>query len=412
MIFQPTNSEQSLINLIRTKSSADYSLIRLTDTMLKKSIMDASALIRSTFKLGHIVDYDLIEQGQAGKKCLNGTFLSDKASPEIIPVKVSFYRPNTKKGDPRFWINRLKSLKVASTGDLLYITTSKVTGSWQPIFLNLSNNSIENNLLDKFFGDNDLTVATGQLLALVKNIANEGFVPNKKGAGKIVPKDVGETFESLLNIPANQSKLADFKGIIELKAKRSKAKSRDTLFSMVPHYNREIADGSNQFVRKFGYPSTRHEGYTDLFVTVSNKKNRQGLFLEVDEANEQVVQYYQDELGKKAVAYWNFKEMRQRLYQKHNSTLWILADERLVGDTYQFFYNKAQLTRRPSFTAFLTLIQSGKITFDWRARVKPDGTGYKDKGNVWRTTPKYRKDLFGNLEILNLKNNKKNSESY
>lgn len=408
MIFIPNKLENDLINLIQVKSNNDYALIRLTPTMLNKSIMDASGLIRSTFKIGNVIDYSKIEQGADNKQIRSGIFLSDKTSPTLLPIKVSFYRPNTKKGDPRFWIQRLKSLNVAQAGDLIYITTYDYKGSTIPVFINLSNNSIENNLLDNFFGDDDLNTATNQLLKLVREITKRGFIPNKKGAGKIVPKDVGETFEGLLNISANQSKFADFNNIIELKAKRSKTKSRDTLFSMVPHYSTDIT-GSNQFVRDYGYPSKRHPGYTDLFITVSNKPNRQGLFLYVDDSKEQVIQYHQNknETSKKIVAYWNFSELRQRLYQKHNSTLWILADEQLNKDTYSFFYNKAQLTRRPSFTAFLTLIQAGKVTFDWRARVKPDGSGYKDKGNVWRTTPKYRKDLFGDLRIISLIDEKK-----
>lgn len=410
MLFKPNNTEKEIINLIQNNVNNEYALIRITETMMSKSIMDASALIRETFKFGNVVNYENIKQGPQYKVIKNGFFLSNMADIKIHPVKVSYYRPKTKKGDPRFWINRLSSLKIASVDDLIYITTHKYDNENIPVFMNLSNNSINFQLLKTFFGTDPVTEAANKLIPMVQNIASRNFIPNAKGKGKIAPKDVGETFENALNIIPNSSKLADFNGTIELKAKRSKAKSMDTLFSMVPSYNPDVVNGTNQFVRKFGYPSTRHIGFTDLFVTVDNKPNRQGLYLEVDESKEQVLQYYTNGNEKTVVAYWHFSEIRRRLFQKHNSTLWIIADERKdkPNDTYEFWYNKAQLTRRPTLTAFLTLITLGKITFDWRARVKPDGKGYKDKGNAWRIKPKYRSDLFGDLKTIDL--NKKDED--
>ncbi|AVL02145.1 MvaI/BcnI family restriction endonuclease [Pediococcus pentosaceus] len=404
MLFKPNNAESEIINLIQDNVNSEYALIRITKTMMSKSIMDASALIREIFKFGNVVDYENIKQGPQYKIIKSGFFLSNIADKKICPVNVSYYRPETKKGDPRFWIYGLSTRRVASVDDLIYITTHEYDNKHIPVFMNLSNNSINFQLIKTFFGNDPVIEATNKLIPMVQKIASCGFIPNAKGTGKIAPKDVGETFENALNIVPNSSKLADFNDTIELKAKRSKVKSMDTLFSMVPSYNTDIVSGTNQFVRKFGYPSKRHIGFTDLFVTVNNKPNGQGLYLEVDESKEKVLQYYINGNEKTVVAYWCFSEIKQRLFQKHNSTLWILADEKKdnLTDTYEFWYNKAQLTRRPTLTAFLTLITLGKITFDWRARVKSNGKGYKDKGNAWRIKPKYRSSLFGDLKTIDL----------
>lgn len=408
LIFIPNIQEEQILSKIQKYNRNEFTLVRLTETMIKKSIIDASYLFREAFKSENFIDYANIQQGPDYKQIRDGYFLSNKIKDFKQNIQASFYRPKTKKGDPRFWILKLNSLKLAKFDDLLYVSVHKSSDSNEPklLVMNLSNGSIDDNLLLKIFGQDELMNATQKLLPLVKEIARQGFQQNYKGSGKIAPKDIGQTFEHLLNIDDNSSKLADFEDIIEIKAKRATIKSNDTLFSMVPDYSLGEIHSSNEMIRKYGYKSTKekYEGFIDLFVTVGNKPNRQGLFLDVDEEKELVCQWYlnPDTGDKNLTCAWRFSDIKARLYSKHRSTLWILADEKIQNDTYYFHYNKAQLSRQPLFTAFITLIKAGDITFDWRGRVQSDGKKYKDKGHAWRMSPKNRSLLFGEIETIDL----------
>lgn len=399
MIFIPNNSEQLLIEEITKIFNQEYALIQLTSTMLSKSIMDASGLLRKLFEDNGIVDYDSIQQGVEHKVMLQATLLSDKPH----EVQVSFYRPITKSGDPRFWIYGLKNSGFAKVGTMLFLTAKDN----QLVILPL-NSQLDIRAVEAFFGNDTLEQLIDELTVFLTALAKKGFVPSVGEKGKHSPKDVGETFERELAIMPNSSKLPDYKGVIELKAKRATAQSKDTLFSMVPNYDYSPIKGSNHMVQQYGYPATKDKyfGFMDLFVTVSHfpKVNRQGLYLFVDEEKEQVQQWHLDESnGKKTLTcIWTFDELERRLKNKHSNTLWVIAEEKIVDERSYFYFNKAQLSRQPLFASFLILIKQGLITYDWRGRVMTDGTGYKDKGHCWRISPKNRSYLFGELAELEL----------
>ena len=94
------------------------------------------------------------------------------------------------------------------------------------------------------------------------------------------PKDVGDTLERELGILPNSKIVADYKGQIELKAKREGSGTKDSLFSMVPNWEKSYITSSNQMILTYGYPSNKekYEGYYDLYVTVNNRPNNQGLY--------------------------------------------------------------------------------------------------------------------------------------
>jgi len=140
-----------------------------------------------------------------------------------------------------------------------------------------------------------------------------------------------------------------------------------------------------------------------FFVTVSSKPNNQGLFLEVDEEQNLLFQYYVNSHGqKKETAVWRLDEIEERLKKKHPETVWVVAEVSLIGEQIHFHYNKAVYTRSPIFSSFLMLISKGAITYDWRGRVKMDGTGYRDRGHCFRISPRFREFLFNESEIIEL----------
>ncbi len=392
ILFTPNAEEQKMIEQVLRFHPDEYVVVRLTPTMLTKSIIDASGLIKNLLKQGNVVDYSNIDQGPEHKIIKDVVFLSN----EELDLKTSFYRPNTKKGDPRLWFNGIKKHIHADDMIMLTVLNSKV------IVVPLVKDIFNSNTLSNYFGSPDDDIVKKELIDLMKTIARKKFIlsvsPSKKFA-----KDVGETFERELNIHPNCDKLADFKGQIELKAKRSNVKTRDTLFSMVPDWSNSPIGGSNQMIQQFGYPSRKYEDFLDLYVTVGNKPNAQGLFLVVDEEKEQIQQYHLSPNGKKTLTcFWEFNAVKERLYNKHKETMWIIADEQVIDGNISFHYFSAEYTRKPIFSSFLLLISSGIVTFDWRGRVRKDGTGYKDKGHCFRIAPKNRSLLFGETEQIDL----------
>jgi len=92
---------------------------------------------------------------------------------------------------------------------------------------------------------------------------------------------------------------------------------------------------------------------------------------------------------------WTHKILRERLYEKHPNTIWVKADEKVINGEIHFKYkNEMQFTSNPIFSQFLTLIDTSIIVFDWRGKVKSDGTGYDDHGHGFRIAPKNRGLLF------------------
>ena len=72
-----------------------------TPTGMEKSIMDATAPLRSYLKENNIHNYDVQSQGTENKQLIDAKFIHEDG---LAIVKVSFYRPETKSGDPRIWI--------------------------------------------------------------------------------------------------------------------------------------------------------------------------------------------------------------------------------------------------------------------------------------------------------------------
>ena len=60
-----------------------------------------------------------------------------------------------------------------------------------------------------------------------------------------------------------------------------------------------------------------------------------------------------------------------------------------------------EFTRSPQFTAFLSLIKTGAITYHWRGYTTREGRySGKNHGNAWRIKSSTRAELFGDIELL------------
>lgn len=58
--FVPDNKEQQIMQFIQKYSRNDFALIRITPTMVNKSIIDASEMFRIILKDNCIINYDTL----------------------------------------------------------------------------------------------------------------------------------------------------------------------------------------------------------------------------------------------------------------------------------------------------------------------------------------------------------------
>lgn len=226
MLFEPYQDELQFIEQIHKYNEREYTVIRLTDTMLSKSIIDANVFVQDVLKKYGLMDYQSLKNGE--KKKLDVILYIGE---EKFETKMSCYRANT-RGDERFWIYGRQFKENFHSGDLMYISVD--SSSSRVIIINVSRGILSDKDLAKIFGQDKIKEALSRLIPKVKEIASKGYHPNSKGVGKIAHKDAGDTLENLLGIKTNNSQKADFEDLIELKSKTSK--TLDTLFTLRPRF--------------------------------------------------------------------------------------------------------------------------------------------------------------------------------
>ena len=416
MIFTPYPDETQAINMIRKIRNEDYALIRMTDTMIDKNNLDANGILREMLEKNGLVDYEKLDFGGINGISFNSQFVQ-KGKTEIIKLK--FYRVSNKRGDRRFSIETLKRRmqdKEINVGDLLYISVFKETTGTPKIFIvNLTHNTPTASEILNAVGEDSITKLLNEIKPKLREIINGGYYNNLKGAGKIAPKDVGDTLEHLLGIKTNNREDADYKGLIEIKSKGG-SRTLDTLFTLRPYFDGtpvavfEKNDRSrvSAFARLYGYDSEKHPGYNSLYITIGSKEapqNNQGFYLDTDEDAEKVYLVKTDPKTNKRIitAYWTFADLKEQLYLKHPSTLWVKAESRMASGMGQFKYCEVEFSRAPQFMTFLSLIKAGIITYDWRGYTTKSGRYQgKNHGNAWRIKPNAKAFLFGEIERIDL----------
>ena len=414
MIFEPDQDESIIINTIRHLHSEDYALLRLTYTMIDKNNIDAGALLRTILFENGLVDYDLLPSGGHNGIQHNALFIQ---AGHTDWMRLNFYRVRNERGDRRFSIdsirNRYDSGQI-DIGDLLYFSVCDHPVYGPTIYvINLTNNTpTEDDIIESIGVD-----ATAQLLIhlqpRLREIVHGGFFPNSKGPGPFAPKDVGDTLEYLLGIETNNRDNADYNGLIELKSK-TEADTLDTLFTLRPHFEGtrvasiEPRDRNrvSAFTRLYGYESPRHPGDKTLHITIGpreNPQNQKGFYLHVNDEGEVINLVHTDQFTqeREVAAFWPFFELKHALLQKHPATLWFRAETRVENNMVYFRYSEIEFSRSPQFSTFLSLTESGIVTYDWRGYVAPYGryTGH-NHGNAWRIKPEARAALFDECHAL------------
>lgn len=356
----------------------DYASIQITETGLKKSILDATAPVRAYFLEHEVHDYENQPQGESGKRLID-TYILDEFSQ--YHTKTSLYRPLTKKGDPRMWVNKVREVEFLRANDIFAIVAHRgllyVFNLTTIDIPHVCNSPIETPLktLINEISDSKLS-ASQELLGMIRTRMSD-WIP----AEILADTGIGRTVESVLGITMNSSTNPDYKGI-ELKSHREMSKVKNNLFTQTPDWALSKYKSGREIVEHYGYIPNGYDKKT-LQVTLSaNRPNAQGLGLRVEsqngilEADEFTI--LQDALGNYTkiadVAKWRLIKLHERLLSKHRETFWINVEtERRNGHEY-FRCTEIEHTKNPLPSQFDILLNQGEISVDFLL-CRPSGNG-------------------------------------
>jgi len=364
---------------------ADAAFVVPTATGLRKSIIDATSPLRMFLVENSIHDFSLQQQGQAHKVTLRIGLIGINS---IEWRNLTLYRPATKDGDPRIWISSLGGY--ANPWNLLGL----FLGPNRELYaINFSNDELRRSI------DFDGSPANGVLSSQsTSDIANElkQLLIAIKAKGPIRSMragstGIGFTLETLLGIKANSSKTPDYKGI-EVKSGRrklgKKSANRSNLFAKTPNWKLSRLKRGLDVLQVFGYKNKK-TGRLELYCTVSTRPNPQGLYFEIDESKDYLVNYGPDVNGSPQMAtIWEVNDLTDALKAKHAETFWVSAVTTKDQHGQEFFlYDRFVHTRRPLTSNFRTLLSIGVITMDYTLSLIGPGR-VKDHGYIFKIPPK------------------------
>lgn len=357
--FEKRNMEY-LVN-----KNVNFTQVQITATGLKKSILDATTPMRTYFKENKVHDYALQNKGQDNKFIIKTYILTEYKE---IETQTSLYRPETKNGDPRLWIYRLKETTeaddihaiIAPTPTSLYvINLTKVD------IVKCCESSLVNpiqDLIGVYYHSSNLI--SNELLTILMSYENRWIDTDLKADTAI-----GRQVEALLGIDMNASKLPDYKGI-ELKSFRSQRPSiKKNLFCKVPDWDISHLKSGAEIVENYGYMSGGIKSYRNTLHCKS--PNSQNLRLNMNYPDD-LLEIEEDKIigenqFKKIadVAVWRLQTLHECLLTKHHETFWIEVDTR-IGEQgqEQFMFNKIEHTRNPIVSQFDILLEQSMITVD------------------------------------------------
>lgn len=384
------------------EKQVEFTTIQITETGLKKSILDATAPVRAYFKEKNIHDYETQLQGPEHKHIVDTYILTEGKQ---YRTKTSLYRPVTKKGDPRLWVNKVRDTEFLRANDIFVLIAHK--GILFAVNLTTVNiekvcmSPIDTPLKDLIFEVScEQSSVSKELLELIRDRMTD-WMP----AEILADTGIGRTVESVLGIDMNPSKKPDYKGI-ELKSHREASKVRNTLFTQAPEWAISRLKNGHAIVEEYGYIPA---GYThkSLHVTLTaNRPNPQGLGLIVQpqlgllEANEFDLIAMDDGSFRKVkdVAAWQLINLHERLLTKHHETFWIDAETKKESGQEFFRVTKILHTKNPIPSQFDILLDQGQITVDFLLCRDSGGDTYS-----FKIKGKARPLLFPQSDMYNLR---------
>ncbi len=360
MDHSPTAAEHTSLLLLTEGIATPFTTVRVTKTMIDKNIVDAHVGVRELLFEAGLIDYAKIAQGDKilaeATLCVNG----------VVEVRtMSFYRPKTKGGDPRFWL--YDGRKVLQDGDLIVLGT---VGKhlWVTVVRLSSGIRVADVAAQLGWVKEAVNSSLATLKEKLQSVASLGWVPSMRNGDT----GVGFTLESLLGIAANSSKEPDYQGI-EIKSKRAGRGGLQTLFTKTPDWNRSQVPGTTALVNQFGYLD--RSGRQALYCTVKATANPQGFHLRCASVDREVHVM----CSRERVLVYPYDSLRTALERKHPETVFVAAETRFENGQEQFFYSAALYCSEVSFPAFIDGIADNRVSLDLAGHIQTNGVG-RDHG--------------------------------
>ncbi len=383
MHMRPYNEFEAKNVKFLVDNQVSFATIQITETGLKKSILDATAPVRAYLKENGIHDYEQQPQGELGKRLIDTLILT---STEEHFTKTSLYRPITKKGDPRMWVNKVRGVDFLHADDIFAII------AYGGLLYTVNLTTVDISMVCSSCIATPLKDLIDQIATIKSSVSEEllGLIKDRMSdwtlAKRFADTGVGRTVESLLGIPMNADTIPDYKGI-ELKSHRETSKVRNTLFTQSPDWNISRLKSGKAVVEEYGYIPDGYNHKT-LHVTLSaNRPNQQGLglfvaaqtgLLEADEFS--LIQMEDGSFQKiKDVAAWRLLKLHERLLIKHRETFWIDTETRKVNGKEYFRCTEILHTKNPIPAQFDVLLDQGQITVDFLLCRRSGGDTYSFK---------------------------------
>lgn len=374
------------------------SYIAPTPTALEKSIIDATEGVRTCLRQSGIHDFDTQQQGPLHKRFVETAVFSRGTHRR---VRTSLYRPETKEGDPRLWVQGLK--ECVDPHNLLAIVP--IDKSLLVINMSSSATRMElsqpQSMLRSMIAPvvHDQQKFGADVISALRAIAGKGWID----AFRHGSTSIGMTVERELGITPNSSQAPDFCGF-EVKSKVVDGQdindvtigTRHTLFAKVPDWDISDLKSSKEIVVRYGYPGTKASERLRLYCTVSSRApNSNGLQFHVDEHSGTLVESFVSQEGNQPVARWRRQSLETKLDEKHRQTAWVLANEREVCGQRQFRMIGVRLTWKPRTQALMNLLHAGVVTMDHLIKQKANGI-VNEKGPLFKIAPDDFSLLFPN----------------
>ncbi len=383
MHMRPYNEFEAKNVKFLVDNQVSFATIQITETGLKKSILDATAPVRAYLKENGIHDYEQQPQGELGKRLIDTLILT---STEEHFTKTSLYRPITKKGDPRMWVNKVRGVDFLHADDIFAII------AYGGLLYTVNLTTVDISMVCSSCIATPLKDLIDQIATIKSSVSEEllGLIKDRMSdwtlAKRFADTGVGRRVESLLGIPMNADTIPDYKGI-ELKSHRETSKVRNTLFTQSPDWNISRLKSGKAVVEEYGYIPDGYNHKT-LHVTLSaNRPNQQGLGLFVAaqtgllEADEFSLMQMEDGSFQKIkdVAAWRLLKLHERLLIKHRETFWIDTETRKVNGKEYFRCTEILHTKNPIPAQFDVLLDQGQITVDFLLCRRSGGDTYSFK---------------------------------
>ncbi|PDP78913.1 MvaI/BcnI restriction endonuclease family protein [Porphyromonas gingivalis] len=344
-----------------------FTQVEITPTGLGKGILDSTAPMRAYFIEEGVHNYEEQLQGQEHKVMRDAVILTETSK---HPTQVSFYRPTTKKGDPRMWIYKLGSYTEGNDIHVLFYFERKLYSiNISHIDIAACYNSpiitpIKEILMEIYHIGNTVSK---ELLSKFRSVSGQWFESEV-----MADTGIGRTIESFLGISMNSDKTPDYKGI-ELKSHREKRLSKkNVLFTQTPDWDISALKSGREIVAKYGYP-TEHGKRTYQNTVQCSPPNSQTLFLNVNLLTA-LLELQAQSVKVEDVAAWSLLKLHQRLTVKHHETFWIEVENTIHDNKEYFRYKKIEHTRNPNVGQFDVLLEQNLITVDLLL-CRPSGNG-------------------------------------